>query len=182
MIGGSRKFLIILSLCTVMTSYSESDLLKIKRSSVLASSQLGNVSLFHNKNGFTVQSNDELRQIQRYDVDPQLRDVTTEQLAAFVKQDGRLIVHKIGNDYGVKMGGNLKGGGIIGANIGFYAGGFLVRFVGHGAILVAAALTGPAAPATAAALEATFLPLIESTALVASAGCAIGLAVATGPV
>jgi hypothetical protein len=45
--------------------------------------------------------------------------------------------------------------GILGAQAGFLAGKFLTHFVCHSTILIIGVCTGPAAPATIAALEAT---------------------------
>ena len=85
-------------------------------------------------------------------------------------------------EFNLKSHGRLRGGGAGGATVGFYAGKFLVHFVGHGAMLVAAACTGPAAPATLAALEATFaVPLEAASNIGGLAGGVVG-GVATGPV
>jgi hypothetical protein len=122
-----------------------------------------------------------IRKINSYDVDPVLRKMNDEQLVKALV-GAKIRVSQFSNkDYKLELAGGLKGGGVGGATLGFYAGKFLVHFIGHGTILVVSALTGPAAPATAAALEATFLPAIEAASNVGGiAGGIIG-GTASGP-
>ncbi len=80
------------------------------------------------------------------------------------------------------MGVRDLGGGVWGWMAGAYAGKFITHFVCHGAIFIIGGCTGPAAPATIAALELTFLPTIEAASTVVALTCGIVGGVATGPV
>ncbi|MBS1987339.1 hypothetical protein JST99_05415 [Candidatus Dependentiae bacterium] len=153
-----------------------SDSTKIAAKHLLASSQHYNV---------TYDANDVIKvngqRVEHYDLDSSLRKPNA--LKDLFKSDrSKLEVSRIGAGYALKRHDQLKGGGLGGTTLGAYIGKFTVLFIGHGAILIASSLTGPAAPATFAALEGTFGLQIEAASQVgAIAGGIIG-GVATGPV
>ena len=146
--------------------------------------RLGNVSLYHDDSGFSIESSLGIFSIQPWFVDKLLRGITKEKLVRLLAAGAYLAVAKIGDgdEYSLKLKGRLNGGGPGGATAGFYIGKFLTHFVAHSAILVAGALTGPAAPATILSLEATFGPAIEAASNGVGLGCGLLGAVATGPV
>lgn len=107
--------------------------------------------------------------------------LTPVQFKAFLKNGGYLWLSKNDqDDYFVEAKVRGLGGGVGGANVGFYTGKFLTHFVGHGAIQLAAICTGPAYWATVVSLEATFGPTIEATSNVVGLGTGILGGVATG--
>lgn len=120
--------------------------------------------------------------VHRVFVDKILRDIPAEHLETVMEHLAIRPVKMDNGDYALHAHGRLRGGGAGGATAGVYIGKFAVHFVAHGTILLISACTGPAAPATAASLELTFLPAIEAASNVgAIAGGIIG-GVATGPV
>lgn len=143
------------------------------------------IQVFHHGKDFYIKENQnpELKCVHSYDVDPLLKKMNSEQLAQFQRAAGYIVAKRLSNgEYKLRARVNGVGGGILGAEVGFFAGKFAVHFVAHGAILIVGACTGPAAPATIAALECTFMPFIEATSNVAAIGTAIVVATATGPV
>jgi hypothetical protein len=181
-----KIFLTTLSFCGTMLTSFASDSLKINKKAVFAASSLGSVHLFHNKNGFAVKSNGQIRHVQRFDVDPQLRAITSAQLVTFIKNGGRLEVNKMGDDYGVKMRGNVKGGGVIGATIGAFTGKFIVHLAAQGAYAVVAGGVGlvcpPAAPAVWTALQLTCAGPVELASNAAAVAGGIAVGTVTGPI
>lgn len=157
--------------------------IKINKKNLFIPKQLGNISLHHDNNEFTIKHNSKTTPIQRCFMDKELRGISKDQLVKILATGAYLSVNKMEeNTYSLKLNARLNGGGAGGAVVGFYVGRFLTHFVAHGTILIVSACTGPAAPATFAALEATFLPHIAVAAEAgALAGGMIG-AVATGPV
>jgi len=157
---------------------------RIGKNALLIPNRLGDVSVSHDDSGFTVESSHGSYPIQRCFMDKELRGISKNNLAKLIATGAYLSVNKFdeGNEYSLKLNGRLNGGGLLGASIGFYAGKFIVNFIGHGAILVAGLMTGPAAPATIVALELTFGPVIAVAGTGAAIGCGILGGVATGPV
>ncbi len=139
-------------------------------------------NLFYDQEGFFVRTNEDAVRVHEYDTDKCLRGRSTKDIAKRALL-GKFKVSKLDNgEYVVRSHGALKGSGVLGATGGFYFGKFIVHLIGHSAILVAGVCTGPAAPATIAALEATFLPVIEAASNVVGLGCGVAAGVATGPV
>lgn len=182
-----KKILAVLAIFLALPGYA-SQCVKIQKSSVFIPSSIGKARLIHDTKGFAVKQQGKLHRVNSYDVDPQLRKITPAQLAAFMKNDGRLTLSKIGDkDFGVKLAGNLRGGGPIGAAIGAFLGKAAVSVVGHGAILVvstgAGLVGGPAAFwATGVALESTCGAAIEAYSMTGAVAGGIAGGVATGPI
>jgi hypothetical protein len=136
----------------------------------------------HNGKYFHVTESDKSYKVGRESIDSTLKNINKANLAMFMKK-GRISARKTSDGSYVLRGHvNGLGGGPTGAMIGSYLGKFTVHFLGHGAMLIAAACTGPAAPATFAALEATFIGPLEAASNVGAVGGMIIGAVATGPV
>lgn len=149
---------------------------------VYASAALGTMLLRKDTSGFRVVKDGKSTPIEEHSVDPLLRKMTVKQLQAFQKQ-GLITVKQCDNgDYVLGAAAIAKGGGILGANAGFWIANFAFRAICHTGIAIVSVCTGPAAPITFAALEGTLAAPIEAGA--AAAGIAGGIAggVATGPV
>jgi len=156
----------------------------VKKEGLLVPNKLGSLKVMRTDDGYEVLKNNARHKVNNYDVDPLLKQLDKKKLASFLTaKSGYIEVSQFNNgDYKLQAKMRLNGGGPGGATVGAYAGKFLVSFLGHGAILVAGALTGPAAPATILALEATFGPTIEALSVAGAITGGIAGGVATGPV
>ncbi|MFA6065856.1 MAG: hypothetical protein WC707_01600 [Candidatus Babeliaceae bacterium] len=164
----------------ILTTLSRAGQLSIKDSSIFSPKELGIVSLTRDSEGFHVIQNGVKRSVKNHWVDKTLRSIPSDKMEKFL-QHGYISVNKMSDgDFTLNAKVRGNGGAYFGAVVGCYMGKFVVHFVGHGAILVASAATGPAAPATAMALEAVFLPWIEATSNVAAVGAGIAFGVAIG--
>ena len=136
----------------------------------------------HTGKYFTVTDHDRSYKVGPEGLDNTLKNINKANLALFLKK-GRIAPHKLSDgSYMLRGHVNGLGGGPTGAMIGSYVGKFTVHFLGHGAMFIAAACTGPAFPVTLAALEATFIAPLEAASNVGAVGGMIIGAVATGPV
>jgi len=180
----SYKALYICIACSLVSGYSRADEL----SDVKMPATMQNARLFHSENGFTVVQDGNEKNIQSCFVSPDIRNISPELLGKFIAADNYLKLSELNNvngsvDYKLDACSRLRGGGLTGAWLGAIAGKAVVHFVGHGAILLAGACTGPAMPVTVAALEAALLPtVIEPASNVAAIAGGIAGGVATGPV
>lgn len=173
---------ILLSLVFAMPLFANAMSLQINRKQLSAPEKLGALAVIKSQDGFTVLKDNTKQAVHSHDVDPLLRSLSNEQLARAL-QISRIKVSQLSNnDYKLSLQGGLKGGGIFGANAGFFTGKFLTHLAGHGTILLISACTGPASPAVFAALEATFAAPIEAASNVVGISVGIAGAVATGPV
>lgn len=171
-----------LLLCLVSLPLCAQERITFKPTALAASQALGNLKLRKDASGFSVIKDGKRTPVETHSVDPMLRQMSVQQLQKF-QQKGRIAVRQCDNgDYVLAAAAVTKGGGILGANAGFWIANFAFRFVCHTGIAIAAACTGPAAPITWAALEGTLAAPIEAGA--AAAGIAGGVVggVATGPV
>jgi hypothetical protein len=140
-------------------------------------------SVSYHNNKWIAQTNNGSAPIQPCFVDKAIRNIPQDKLAKLLSMGAYLRLNKLSNDeLALHLEGRLQGGGIFGANAGFFAGKFLTHFVGHGTIMVVGLLTGPAAPATITALECTFAPVIEGASNVVGLAGGVAGGVATGPV
>lgn len=136
----------------------------------------------HTGKYWTVTEHDRSYKVGRESLDGTLRNINKHNMARFLKK-GYVSPHKTSDGSYVLRGHvNGVGGGPTGAMIGAYIGKFTVHFLGHGAMLIAASCTGPAFPATLAALEATFIGPLEAASNVGAVAGTIAGAVVTGPV
>ena len=115
---------------------------------------LDNVKVIFCQNKFLVACDGKISVIKDHHLDQSLRNISSENIKRFLSElDGFVRVQKDeSGDFHLESFMRLRGGGIFGANFGFYAGKFTVHFLGHGTMLIIAGLTGPAAPATLASL------------------------------
>lgn len=145
--------------------------------------RLGNIAIANMPNGFAVLKDGKLNHIESDCLDSTLRKMTFKQRNQYIIKGGSLSLNQANTgEYTLKSVPNIKGGGILGAKIGCWVGKFTVYFVAHTGMLIAAACTGPAAPATYAAMVATSaIPLEAASNVGAIAGGILG-GVATGPV
>lgn len=173
---------IAIAILTIM-SFNIFSMQRLGQTPLITSSKLEETLLMHVNKKFFIRHKGSTQLVQSAWVDKNLRNLTTLQLANYLKHGNMLDVNKADDgSFSIKEHIKAPGGGLGGATFGFYAGKFAVHFVGHGAMLIAAALTGPAAPATYLALEATFALPLEAASNVVAVGASIATAVATGPV
>ncbi|MCL4275979.1 MAG: hypothetical protein KJZ77_19055 [Anaerolineales bacterium] len=171
-----------ISLLLLLISSVSLSAMELAEYSVQAPRCLGDLKVIAADDGFYVQKGDLLTRVQNHDVDQILKDARKARAMKALKNSYISVSQYSNGDYKLKLNGRLNGGGLIGANVGFYAGKFAVHFIGHGTIAIVSACTGPAAAVTAASLEATFLPVIEGASNIVGLAAGIGLSVATGPV
>ncbi len=91
----------------------------------------------------------------------------------FYDTSNKLVINYFDNEYVLLAGSKPKNDTTDKASTGFYVGKFLVNFLGQGTILFIATLTGPLAPATFAALAATFTLPIEAASNIVGLGVGI---------
>ena len=145
-------------------------------------SALRRASILHSNKDFFVRDNDGVHEVSKAHMDKPLRTMDKAKLGVLMK-NGYLKVNKLGDgQYSLQSQHRLQGGGVLGAWFGAAAGGMVVRFLGHGAMVVVAACTGPAFVPTLAALEGTLGGFVEGAAVTASVAGGIAGAVVTGPV
>ena len=83
----------------------------INRKAVFAPERLGSVELCHGKKGFSVLQNNKKHAIAKYFTDPMVRDISREQLGAFL-QGGYLSINQMNDGkFSLKANGRIKGGG-----------------------------------------------------------------------
>jgi hypothetical protein len=140
------------------------------------------LKLYTNHKHMYVEDEDASYRVERHNMNKEMRDVLAFKAITKFKDAGYIRIDKNSDGkYTLAAKVRGEGGGPGGATVGCYLGKFIVHFVAHGTITVVSMMSGPAAPATAAALEATFLPAIEAASNVgAIAGGIIG-GVVTGP-
>ena len=140
----------------------------INRKAVFAPERLGSVELCHDKKGFSVLQDNKKHAIAKYFIDPLLRDITREQLGAFL-QGGYLSINQMNNgEFSLKANGRIKGGGpALGAFM--Y---WVTKSVCYG---TAVAAVGTIAVGTGG----TVVALTTSGAAVAGTGAVMGAAAAT---
>jgi hypothetical protein len=100
-----------LSLLLFTSSIFSMQLDLIKKEQVFAPSRLGEVELYHGEKGFHVLKDDKKYVIQKYFTDPIVRDITKEQLNAFL-ESGHLSLNQMNDgEYSLKAKGRVNGGG-----------------------------------------------------------------------
>lgn len=83
----------------------------IEPSSVFIPHQLGSVELYHGKKGFYVRQDDKKYVIKKYFTDPIARDLTKEQLKAFLKNGYFSLNQMNDGEFSLKAKGRVVGGG-----------------------------------------------------------------------
>lgn len=125
---------------------------------------------------------EKVQRIQRAYIDKELRDIPSDKIEEVIKYMAIRPVRMDNGKYSLHAHGRIVGGGILGANVGFFLAKGAVYFIAHGTMGIIAACTGPAALATYAALAGCTAPFVESASNVAGMAGAIAAGVATGPV
>ncbi|KIX85173.1 hypothetical protein J120_02420 [candidate division TM6 bacterium JCVI TM6SC1] len=182
-----NRFLLLLVVVypamAMQKEYQLTKALSFHKAVVRSRESLGMIELLKNENNFYVIKDGSIKLINKYDIDPLLKNMNEEKLQKYFEQNGYIQVDQLSNqDYVLKAKSRILGGGLGGATAGMYIGKWGTYIIGHGAIVVASALTGPGFLATFASLEAQFLPVIEAASNTAAVGMGIAVAVATGPV
>ena len=140
------------------------------------------IELICDNNGFLIKNGEDFKRIEPCNTDKLFRDLGLKDTIKYAFQ-GRFKVIGIENgNYKIDALMGLKGGGVFGANFGFWFGKFIVHFLSHGAIAIISAFTGPASYVTALSLEGTFITGIETASNVSAVACGIFFGTLTGPV
>lgn len=139
------------------------------------------ILLVHEKNDFRVETQEGSFPIQRCFIDKELRGVDVDRLSSLVAAGAYLKLNKMqdGNDYSLRLGGRLNGGGPVTANI-FY---WTVRGLGYGvpagiAVTTTGAVIAPLIPAVAAPVTTAITTGTLGT--LATAAASSGSAAAAG--
>lgn len=160
---------------------------KVADSSVRGSESLGKIKLMHSdKNGFSLYENGKKHAIGNHSLSPELRTITSKNLAAFQKA-GYLTVNKQSDgEFSLRSHVRGEGGGAGGATGGFWLGKVITHGlfqIGiHAATAVVAVVCPPAAPVFYATAQATMAPVAEAASNVVGLAVGVAGAVATGPV
>lgn len=181
------KKLLCALLCVLPISAMEQNVVKIKAASLMIPKRLGNVSVLHDEEGFRVEQNGNLYDVNNGDVDKELRHVSPQKLKAMLAKSYIAVNKSDNGDFSLKSHARVRGGGLFGAALGAFLGKGLVSVVGHGSIyLVSLGVSAVATPAVGVGvgmfLSGTIGPMIEAASMHAAiAGGMLG-GVATGPV
>ncbi|KIX85660.1 hypothetical protein KG892_01300 [Vermiphilus pyriformis] len=154
--------------------------------SVLASSILGNIRVRYNGINYSVINNEKEVQVPMYSVDALLRKMKPEHLKKFITC-GYIKVKRFEDGcYALESRIRGEGGGILGANVGFWTGKFITHLVAQTGIAIAttgvAIVCPPAATPFFYAAQATIAPAVEAASNVVGLGIGIVGAATTGPV
>lgn len=161
-------------------------MLKLRAESVFIPDQFGELELYHDGENFHVDKGNELKEIKKQNLDSVLRTMNQEALKSFLTA-GYVSVNQCSDgEFSLEANDRLPGGGIIGANAGFWTGKFLVHFVAQAGIHIATAgvaiLFFPAAAPFYYAAQSTLALPVEGLSNAVGIGMGIAGGVATGPV
>lgn len=143
-----------------------------------------NITLYHGNNKFLIKDED-YKPVQSAFVDKQIRNLNTAKLLKYL-QHTYLVINKTENgDYAIHSKGRLPGGGLIGAQIGFWLGKGLVYAAAGSAVTAVRVVTAGSSTATIVAggmtNAATGLIMIEATSNNVGLALGIWLGALTGP-
>jgi hypothetical protein len=110
------------ALIIMTASFSLVQAQQINKKTLFIPQRLGNISLRHDDNGFSIENNSKLFPVQPCFMDKELRGISADKLARLIATGAYLSVNNIGesNEYSLKLSSRLNGGGIGGATAGFY--------------------------------------------------------------
>lgn len=145
------------------------------------------LKLYSNNRQAYVEDENAAYQVERYNMNPLMREVLNRQALGKFKDAGYIRINKLDEGkYELLAKVRGEGGGIWGAHLGFLAGKFAVHFVAQTGIALATAGVAIVCPPAAApffyAAEATLTPTIEATSNVIALGTGLLGAAVTGPV
>lgn len=155
----------------------------IEPKSVFIPTDLGKVNLFHGKKGFSVYENDKKHTIQKCFTDKMVRDLSKEQLKAFLEV-GYISINQMNNgEFSLKAKGRINGGGPLLGSAAYWVTKSLCYAVGitavgvttAGAVTAVVATGGALAPAlagTTAIAGTTVATAVGTTAAAAGTGAA----------
>ena len=146
---------------------------------ILACGSINAMQLVHRNNDFFVEDNNTSIKIQRAFMDKELRGIDAVKLNNLATAGAYLKLNKLedGNDYTLRLGAPLNGGGPVFAAFAVHVGVVGTNIVGHGVLMLIASLSGPvAAPAVYTGLAAAYSAPILAT----SKAVGIGLGIAAG--
>lgn len=141
--------------------------------SVFVPARLGKLDLFHGKKGFSVLKDNQRIAIEKYNTDKLIRNMTREQLIAFLSVGYVSINQMSDGQYSLKADGRLNGGGPILGAIAYWVTKVVCYAVPVAALGTAVVVTGGAAGAVAGAGAAAAGTAITTTAAATTAGATI---------
>jgi len=155
-----------------LSSASASEMARIRAKHLIASHELGAVTLRHDGMSFHVRQGDALHKVESYDVDPVLRKINKSNLGAYLKQ-GRIGVTKLSDgSFALRSHMQGLGGGPVAGAIAYW----LTKSLCYGGV-VAAAGTVVVLPATAAVATPLLLSAGGMSAAVAGGAAVAGTAI-----
>lgn len=165
------------------------EVLELTPEALSAPRDLGNLKVLQGNNTFMVWHDGKVHKVENHNIDSSLRGISTAQLKEFLVQDDGYIKVQRKSDGQFALDGQarLRGGGIVGAKIGFFTGKFLTHLLAQGGIVIVTIGTSIVATpavgiAVGAALEKTITPAVEIASNVVGLGGGIIGGVATGPI
>lgn len=167
-------------------SVSNTEKFVIKHSALSYPDDLKVEELYHDEQGFHVLCNNEIQDIEHGFVDSLIRNMDNQQLAYFQEIGQIEICPSTEGLFSLKAYVLLKGGGLFGANAGFWFGKIVTYLIAHGTIAAVSGTVGIFCPSAgwtvASALEkALFIP-IEKASNAVGIGLGIAGGTLTGPV
>jgi len=181
-----RKIFLLACLFVAHSSV-DAKTIEIQETSVLSPSSLGEIKVFHDEDGFSVEQDGEMFFVEKCWIDSSLQDISSEELEEYLTS-GKIFVNQMEDgEFSLRTRLFLKGGGAGGATFGFWLGRAIVYGTVAVASTVATVVAAPvvgtvAAGAAVTAAVATVAPVIEGAAQVASLAGGILGGTATGPV
>lgn len=111
--------LILLLLCSLPICAMENQLVRINDSHVQSTSELSNVSVFHDAGGFSVVANGQIHSILPHNLNAPLRGINNEKLKLLLDASYLRVKHYDNGEYALDANGRMNGGGPILAAIGY---------------------------------------------------------------
>lgn len=164
------KFLVRMILCLAVINNLFS-MVEVDKSSVMHSSDIGKVHLYHSDKGFQISIDDNLYDIKGYWVDPKIRKITTNQLKAFIKYGYIKVAQLDKGEIVLKAYVRGLGGGPVAGLVGYWA----TKVICYGGAAVGAAV----ATVYAAPVIAAVAPVVGSAAAAGTAAVGGTTAAAT---
>lgn len=165
---------IFLSHNAYSSELERADAFKVKQSALIASHRLGNIDLYHDDEGFFVERSGSIKRVNNYDIEPSLRDISSEKLEKIEKLGGFISANEMDNgDVTLKLNARGLGGGPLTGALAYW-------LTKSGCYGTAIAATGTIVVATGGLAGAAVSTGVAATTLGASTGATLASAAITG--
>ena len=161
---------------------------EVDKGSLHIPQRLGNVTLHHSKEGFTVREQGIDVPVKPYMVDKELRGISSKDLSKILVNGGYIAVNnRSGSDYSLQLNGRIKGGGPLGATVGAVVTKCAVHiaaqgvFMGIGAIVGVITCNPAVGVATYTGISNALTPAVEVMSISFAVAGGIAGGVITGP-